>query len=68
MRVLLFYRAVIGDDRQEQPSSPPNAQTALSPPPCLLRQPAKFIAMTAFLPAVAFLLMINHVKFAVPYG
>lgn len=30
--------------------------------------PAKFVAMAAFLPAAGFLLMINHVRFAVPYG
>lgn len=31
-------------------------------------EPPKFVAMTAFLPCVGFLLMINHVRFAVPYG
>ena len=33
-----------------------------------MNEPAKFIAMAAFLPAVAFCLMINHVRFLVPYG
>ena len=30
--------------------------------------PPKFIAMTCFLPAICFLLMINHVRYALPYG
>lgn len=30
--------------------------------------PVQFIAMAAFLPTVAFLLMINHVRFITPYG
>lgn len=31
-------------------------------------EPPKFVAMAAFLPCLGFLLMINHVRFAVPYG
>ena len=30
--------------------------------------PPKFIAMACFLPAVCGLLMVNHVRYALPYG